>query len=269
MMCSQFSRAKFTVLVDRAPNYSVPVGTSKNALISFVTTNSINVILLISAMPPRISPHGAQQPICLQCLRTRASSRPRVASPAALANSFHASSPRHTRLRRNMFSWLNGAGAVFRKPLPNSSNYLSAYDRQGNLIRANQEGREKIREEDELDSEESHLLERDREAGVPAAEIQRRAGVRQQARAEKLEREERGGLPKERASDLRPYPLNKDFRSQPVLSEDLRQRIYTLIAEQGIDLKSVSAAFGVDIRRVAAVVRLVAVEKQWVKEVSV
>ena len=67
---------------------------------------------------------------------------------------------------------------------------------------------------------------------------------------------------------MRPYPLNQQFRSQTVLSEELREKIYELIVRERIDLKSVSATFGVDIRRVAAVVRLKSLEKQWVAEVS-
>jgi hypothetical protein len=35
-----------------------------------------------------------------------------------------------------------------------------------------------------------------------------------------------------------------------------------------MDLQGVSAAYGVDMRRVAAVVRLKTVEKQWIEEVS-
>jgi hypothetical protein len=53
-----------------------------------------------------------------------------------------------------------------------------------------------------------------------------------------------------------------------VLSQELREEIYRQVADRGADITSVSAAFGVDIRRVAAVVRLMAVEKQWVAEVS-
>ncbi|KAL9112719.1 MAG: hypothetical protein Q9227_003022 [Pyrenula ochraceoflavens] len=44
-----------------------------------------------------------------------------------------------TRLRRDMFGWLNGPGQSFRNPLPNSTNYLSAYDRRGQLMRKHKE----------------------------------------------------------------------------------------------------------------------------------
>lgn len=34
-----------------------------------------------------------------------------------------------------MFAWLEGPGESFRHPLPNSTNYLSAYDKRGKLLR--------------------------------------------------------------------------------------------------------------------------------------
>lgn len=168
-----------------------------------------------------------------------------------------------------MFAWLHGPGKVFRNPLPGSSNYLSAYDKQGQLLRARQNEIESQNESDaELDEGEDVIQARELEEGVSQEEVSRRAAQREKRRLEKQEREERGGLPKERQGDLRPYPLNREFRSQPVLSQELREKIYELVVEQGYDLKAVSATFGVDVRRVAAVVRLMSVEREWVKEVS-
>lgn len=54
---------------------------------------------------------------CSSCLRREFSS-----TPAA-----------KTRLRRRMFAWLDGPGENFRHPLPNATNYLTSYDRRGNL----------------------------------------------------------------------------------------------------------------------------------------
>ena len=65
-----------------------------------------------------------------------------------------------------------------------------------------------------------------------------------------------------------PFPLNPLFRSQPVLDEHTRELIWDKVTQRGESLKAVSAEMGVDLRRVAAVVRLKEVEKQWVKEVS-
>lgn len=36
-----------------------------------------------------------------------------------------------------MFAWLNGPGENFRHPLPNATNYLTSYDRRGNLTTKN------------------------------------------------------------------------------------------------------------------------------------
>lgn len=41
-----------------------------------------------------------------------------------------------------MFAWLEGPGESFRHPLPNSTNYLSAYDRRGKLLREGEDTKE-------------------------------------------------------------------------------------------------------------------------------
>jgi hypothetical protein len=64
-----------------------------------------------------------------------------------------------------------------------------------------------------------------------------------------------------------PFPLNPAFRSHPVLSEELKEEIYQRIVGSGRSVRSVSAELGVSLERVAAVVRLKAVEKQWIEEV--
>lgn len=66
-----------------------------------------------------------------------------------------------------------------------------------------------------------------------------------------------------------PFPQNPLFRSQPVLDEHTRELIWEKVTQRGESLKAVSAEIGVDVRRVAAVVRLKEVERQWVKDVSV
>ncbi|KAL6856603.1 eukaryotic mitochondrial regulator domain-containing protein [Trichoderma novae-zelandiae] len=63
-----------------------------------------------------------------------------------------------------------------------------------------------------------------------------------------------------------PFPLNPLFRSQPVLDEHTRELIWDKVMGRGESLKAVSAEMGVDVRRVAAVVRLKEVEKQWQRE---
>jgi hypothetical protein len=76
-----------------------------------------------------------------------------------------------------------------------------------------------------------------------------------------------GKLPPEEKLDLRPFPLNSDFVSQSVLSEELREEIYNRVVNGGKSVKIVSAELGVDMNRVGAVVRLKTIEKDWVKKV--
>ena len=54
----------------------------------------------------------------------------------------------------------------------------------------------------------------------------------------------------------------------PVLSDASRETIYTDVYRDKMQLKVVSAKYGVDVRRVAAILRLKAVEKKMVESVS-
>ncbi|PHH76762.1 hypothetical protein CDD80_1248 [Ophiocordyceps camponoti-rufipedis] len=62
----------------------------------------------------------------------------------------------------------------------------------------------------------------------------------------------------------KPFPLNPLFRSQPVLSNEMRERIWHKVIVQGNAVKGVSSDLKVDVRRVAAVVRLKELEKQMI-----
>lgn len=53
-----------------------------------------------------------------------------------------------------------------------------------------------------------------------------------------------------------------------MLSDQMKDAIYQKVMTDGDALKAVSEEMGVDVRRVAAVIRLKQVEKNWVKEVS-
>ena len=66
----------------------------------------------------------------------------------------------------------------------------------------------------------------------------------------------------------RPFPPNPEFKSQPVVSEEGRELIWKSVMEEGQPIKAVSARFSVDMRRVAAVLRMKEIEKQWKAEVS-
>ncbi|KAK6066958.1 37S ribosomal protein S35, mitochondrial [Seiridium cupressi] len=75
--------------------------------------------------------------------------------------------------------------------------------------------------------------------------------------------------PKERGTNYisgknNPFMQNPQFLSRPILDDRARELIWEKIIQKGETIKAVSAELGVDINRVAAVVRLKEVEKDWV-----
>jgi len=148
-----------------------------------------------------------------------------------------------------MFAWLDGPGRAFREPLAGSTNYLGAYDRFGKLRRLTDRGDDAEQKDQAQDEEDGDLEDQ----------------------GQKEELDERGRrkrrLPAEQFNDLRPYPLNTYFRSESVLSEELRENIYKNVVENKQSVATVSAVWGVDMRRVAAVVRLKTIEKDWQQKV--
>lgn len=66
----------------------------------------------------------------------------------------------------------------------------------------------------------------------------------------------------------KPFPINPLFVSTPVLDDTARELIWRKIMKEGESIKAVSALYGVDIRRVAAIVRLKEVEKDWESRVK-
>ena len=172
------------------------------------------------------------------------------------ARSFSSTSRQASQVRDEMFRWLNGPGSAFRHPLPGSTNYLNAYDRNGRLVRAKDRS---LRKSDQDEEEEDEELDEDGDI-IPEKTKKfqevRRTGTRDEP-----------PLPKETTEDLIPFPMNRQFRSQNVLSEELKDAIYERVMENGHSVRNVSAALGVEMNRVAAVVRLKAVEKNWEKEV--
>lgn len=134
-----------------------------------------------------------------------------------------------TKLRAEMFSWLNSRGQNFIDPVGQNTNYLTDYDRDGS------------RREDE---------ERPR---FNAADEE--ADGRERERAS-------------RKRPKTPFPLNDHFVSQPILSEKLREEIWRRVTVDKKSIRNVSVELGVEMRRVGAVVRLLEVEKQWRAEVS-
>ncbi|KAL8932715.1 MAG: hypothetical protein Q9211_006157 [Gyalolechia sp. 1 TL-2023] len=143
-----------------------------------------------------------------------------------------------------MFRWLNGPGAALRDPLPGSTNYLNAYDSQGHLVRAGtQTTRTEASTSDEI-GEHTNLglnpLDQNIASGTP--------------------------IPRESADDLMPFPMNRQFRSQPVLSEELRDEIYKKISQEAWSVRRVSAFYRIAMQRVGAVFRLKTIENQWLQE---
>lgn len=154
-----------------------------------------------------------------------------------------------------MYRWLSGPGQVFKQPLDDSTNYLNAYDRSGNLLRANnldvRKGKATGKKEDGEDGDGQEENEEGEKQALKKAEM----------------KDGKLALPKETAEDLMPFPMNRSYRSQAVLSEELKDAIWRRVMEEGKSVRDVSASLGVEMRRVAAVVRLKGVEKEWEKEV--
>ncbi|KAG8630023.1 hypothetical protein KVT40_001642 [Elsinoe batatas] len=159
-----------------------------------------------------------------------------------------------TRLRRRMYAWLNGPGRALSSPLPGSTNYLGAYLSNGQLRR-----------------DQNQRPTGDGEDGEGGEEGEARGSTGEDELDEAAEGEGEGeegedGLPTAKEEDLRPYPLNKHFLSQSVLSEELKRVIWQKVVEGKESVSAVSVELGVDMRRVGAVVRLMEVERKWEAE---
>jgi len=169
-------------------------------------------------MPPRIPPSTASIALPTPSVHTHCKS--------CFNRAFSSTPTSQTRLRAEMFAWLQGPGAVFKRPLPGSTNYLSAYDRRGNLLR-----------------------QRDQRSGDSSEDSSENA------------------TPSESEEDLRPFPRNLHFISQSILSEEVQHEIWHRVQALQKSVRQVSVEMGIDMRRVAAVVRLIEVEKKMQAEV--
>jgi hypothetical protein len=67
----------------------------------------------------------------------------------------------------------------------------------------------------------------------------------------------------------RPFPDNRNFFSEPILSEELRNEVYHRVVEQKKSVRVVSVDLGIDMKRIAAVVRLVELEKRQRTQVRI
>lgn len=222
-------------------------------------------------MPPSIRPSTLSSPIT-SCPSIRPRSIPQ---PARASRDFSQSSSRQiTQRRRKFYAWLNGPGKALKHPLPGSTNYLGAYDKYGNLARADEQWQEKQKARERREAKEK--------TGAPKAEEipeDDEAGEDMASRRLKEAGEENDGLrrteekdmklPPETIEDLRPFPANTYFRSQPVLSEELREGIYQAMVDphRPMSLQAASVHFGVSNERIGAVYRLKHLEKEWIAKV--
>ena len=154
---------------------------------------------------------------------------------------------------------------MLKQPLPKSTNYLGAYDKFGNLVRATFPSKgTPATPKPEVEGEAVAPAGGQESADELDAALQQHEKEEQAAAAKKGDEQQ---LPPETAEDLRPFPLNKWFRSQPVLSENLREAIYKFVVEEEKTVPLASITFGVSNERVGAVVRLKQMEKQWIAQV--
>jgi hypothetical protein len=128
-----------------------------------------------------------------------------------------------------MWIWMTTQGKNFRHPLPGSTNYLGAYNINGELKRT----------------------KNDRDSTSEGTFTQGNKP-----------------LPREQDSDLIPFPQNRAFRSERVVNEAMREDIWEKVMMDGQSVKAVSAQLGVEMSRVGAIVRLKEIEKEWVRRVS-
>ena len=228
-------------------------------------------------MPLRLNSSNLCSPGALPSPASPCGRSPLRSFPARPVRQFSQTCPRQITIRRRKFyEWLNGPGKQLKEPLPGSTNYLGAYDKFGNLIRARpgwQRGGQKATES-ENKGEVGGKEEKRGEDATPQGqesldklEAAIRAGEAEEKEAKQEAEEDDSKLPPETAEDLRPFPLNQYFRSQPVLSEDLREAIYQRVKKDGATVSLASVEFGVSNERVGAVVRLKQMEKEWIAQV--
>lgn len=164
-----------------------------------------------------------------------------------------------------------------KQPLPNSTNYLGAYDRFGNLVRGTlgPQSQEASKGAQDASAQPAPAEKEGDEAQAPEGQespdelemaiLRQEAKERKAKKDQKDENEDR--LPPETVEDLRPFPLNRYFRSQPVLSEELREAIYQSVVSGGMTVPLASIHYGVSNERVGAVIRLKQMEKEWIAQV--
>ncbi|KAH7377715.1 eukaryotic mitochondrial regulator protein-domain-containing protein [Pyrenochaeta sp. MPI-SDFR-AT-0127] len=229
-------------------------------------------------MPPRLRSSTLSSSCTSSPFSSCTSVRPQsIAQPAQASRQFsHTPCHQITLRRRKFYEWLNGPGRQLKEPLPGSTNYLGAYDKYGNLVRAGpgwRRGAQKASDQEQLAALETKEGNPSTDAtptgqeNLDELEAAIRSGEAEEKDAKlKGVQEDDDRLPPETAEDLRPFPLNQYFRSQPVLSEELREAIYQRVKKDGATVSLASVEFGVSNERVGAVVRLKQMEKEWIAQ---
>jgi hypothetical protein len=240
------------------------------------------VALFALTMPPRLRPSNLSQSTASAhftlCLAAPSQTVSFTVRPSRQFS--QTPCPQITLRRRKFYEWLNGPGKQLREPIPDSTNYLGAYDKHGNLVRAGPGWRKNagtkaaaatteqqadVEAKAETAPEDATLTGQE---NLDELEAAIRSGEAEEKETKKEgEAGDDGKLPPETAEDLRPFPLNQYFRSQPVLSEALREAIYQRVKKDGATVSLASVEFGVSNERVGAVVRLKQMEKEWIAQV--
>lgn len=227
-------------------------------------------------MPPRLrtcnfSPSSSQT--CVLARQQGQQLLPRQCQPGV--REFSHSCPharyRPTRLRRELYGWLNGPGVQYRQHIPGQTNYLghnAGKDSDENAELARSAEAEETDNLDDVDNEASGADDEaliDLETGLPIANAD---GAHGSSAAESKELDDEAKRKAaQNARGSRPFPLNRYFQVDPVLSDELREEIYQQLIQRNMPLFAISSRFGVTMERCAAVARLKQVEKDWVAQV--
>lgn len=158
---------------------------------------------------------------------------------------------RQVRMRREMFKWLNRVGKNLQEPINDSTNYLSAYSVNGNIRRVEERTVEHLRKVEEIKT-----LIKDN----PDLKEEKQNELNRLEEQYSIESKK---IPAPTRRDMMPFPANKDFVSEPVLGPWLQNEIWADVTVRGMTVREVSSLRGVEMNRVAAVIRLLEVEKAW------
>jgi hypothetical protein len=186
---------------------------------------------------------------------------------------------------RLALEWLDSTGEQYRRPRPGSTNYLQDKDGGGRerLVGGGggKKGRQRGQDEEGAQEEgeeglEELLPEDDAAAGGAErpsgllAEMESSVGgeVEAAAGAEGTRARLQGAVKKGRLNrGPMPYGLNRYYRSERVLSEELREAIFAEWKQKEMPLAEISQRYQVCVERVAAVVRMKQIERDWLDEV--